>query len=279
LQDKPLSLKGSAGSVWTPRNFDRKFRGEVPLYQALAQSLNVPTVSLGISLGIKSVQSTLSRLGVDENEVRPVPSMFLGSFSLTPYQVTQMYQTLTNSGRKVPLSALRVVKNQHGDVIYQSFPKAQQVVAEQAAWLTTFAMKKVVTEGSGRYLNNTFSRYALAGKTGTSNDGRDSWFVGVDGREVVTLWVGRDDNKQANLTGSSGALRVYADYLQRREPEVLTLPWPKGIRTLGYRTLDNGALSMDCRSDFKLPVWDESGKLLAKCEAEAKSWIEKIFPW
>ncbi|PMM44675.1 penicillin-binding protein 1B [Vibrio breoganii] len=279
LVDEPISLKGNKGSNWTPRNFDRKFRGNVPLYRSLAQSLNVPTVQLGMTLGIRNVQQTIEKLGVGEDEVRPLPSMFLGAFSLTPYQVAQMYQSLTNSGRKVPLSALRVVKNQDDEVLYQSFPRAQQVVPEQAAWLTTFAMKKVVTEGSGRYLSANYSRYALAGKTGTSNDGRDSWFVGVDGREVVTLWVGRDDNQQAYLTGSSGALRVYADYLKHREPEVLSLPWPKGIRTLGYRKLDDGSLAVDCSSDFKLPVWDESGLALEECESNAKPWFKKILPW
>ncbi|OBT17281.1 penicillin-binding protein 1B [Vibrio sp. UCD-FRSSP16_10] len=279
LVDEPISLKGNKGSTWTPRNFDRKFRGNVPLYRSLAHSLNVPTVRLGMTLGMKNVQNTIESLGVDEDEVRPLPSMFLGAFTLTPYQVAQMYQSLTNSGRKVPLSALRVVKNQDDEIIYQSFPRAQQVVPEQAAWLATYAMKKVVSEGSGRYLSAHFSRYSLAGKTGTSNDGRDSWFVGVDGREVVTLWVGRDDNQSAHLTGSSGAVRVYADYLKHREPEVLSLPWPQGIRTLGYRKQADGSLAVDCNSQFKLPVWDESGQALTDCQSNAKPWFKKILPW
>ena len=87
LKDTPLSLKGSKGSVWSPRNFDRKFRGDVPLYVALSKSYNVPTVRLGMQLGIDSVSDTIGKLGVDKNEIRPVPSMFLGSFSLTPFQV------------------------------------------------------------------------------------------------------------------------------------------------------------------------------------------------
>ncbi|GAM56503.1 multimodular transpeptidase-transglycosylase [Vibrio ishigakensis] len=100
LVDEPISLKGNKGSEWTPRNFDRKFRGDVPLYRALAHSLNVPTVKLGMTLGIKNVQHLMEDLGVGQNEVRPVPSMFLGAFSLTPIQVAQMYQTITNSGAR-----------------------------------------------------------------------------------------------------------------------------------------------------------------------------------
>lgn len=146
LQDKPISLKGSQGTVWSPRNYDRKFRGEVPLYLALAKSYNVPTVQLGMQLGIPSVVDTLEKLGVDRSEIKPVPSMLLGSFTLTPFQVAQMYQTLTNSGRRAPLSALRSVIDLDGNVLFQSLPHVSQAVDQQAAWLTTYAMKRGVLE-------------------------------------------------------------------------------------------------------------------------------------
>ncbi|MCG3729984.1 penicillin-binding protein 1B [Vibrio cincinnatiensis] len=279
LMDKPISLKGSGGTVWTPRNFDRQYRGEVPLYQALAQSLNVPTVRLGMSLGIDAVSKTLQQLGVNRNEIRPVPSMFLGSFSLTPYQVAQMYQAITNSGKKAPLSALRSVLDIQGNVLYQSIPKASPVVDQQAAWLTTYAMKQGVIQGTGRYLNNQFAWAALAGKTGTSSDRRDSWFVGVDGREVTTIWLGRDDNQPTQLTGSSGALRVYAEYLQHRIPEKLLLPWPQGMSTFGFEKTPSGALKLDCDNRFTLPVWDTSGALKQQCENRPKEWLKNLFRW
>ncbi|HDY7509122.1 TPA: penicillin-binding protein 1B [Vibrio vulnificus] len=278
LQDTPLSLKGSKGSVWEPRNFDRQFRGDVPLYQALAKSLNVPTVRLGMQLGIEQVSDTLARLGVNRNEIRPVPSMFLGAFSLTPLEVAQMYQTLTNSGRKAPLTALRSVVDLEGHVLYQSLPKSSPAVNEQAAWLTTYAMKQGVAQGTGRYLQNQFAWAALAGKTGTSNDSRDSWFVGVDGREVTTIWLGRDDNQPTKLTGASGALRVYAEYLKQRTPEKLILPWPKEITALGYQQKSDGELSLDCSSEFTLPVWDKQGELKAQCE-KSSNWLNKLLSW
>ncbi|EOK5732626.1 penicillin-binding protein 1B [Vibrio vulnificus] len=278
LQDTPLSLKGSKGSVWEPRNFDRQFRGDVPLYQGLAKSLNVPTVRLGMQLGIDQVSDTLARLGVNRNEIRPVPSMFLGAFSLTPLEVAQMYQTLTNSGRKAPLTALRSVVDLEGHVLYQSLPKSSPAVNEQAAWLTTYAMKQGVAQGTGRYLQNQFAWAALAGKTGTSNDSRDSWFVGVDGREVTTIWLGRDDNQPTKLTGASGALRVYAEYLKQRTPEKLILPWPKEITTLGYQQKSDGELLLDCSSQFTLPVWDKLGELKAQCE-KSSNWLNKLLSW
>ncbi|MGI9948130.1 penicillin-binding protein 1B [Vibrio hyugaensis] len=278
LRDTPLSLKGSKGSVWSPRNFDRKFRGDVPLYLALAKSLNVPTVRLGMELGIPEVSDTLERLGVDKNEIRPVPSMFLGSFSLTPFEVAQMYQTVTNSGKRAKLSALRSVIDMDGNVIYQSLPRSAQAVDQQAAWLTTYAMKQGVAQGTGRFLQSQFSWAALAGKTGTSNDSRDSWFVGVDGREVTTVWLGRDDNKSTKLTGSSGALRVYAEYLQQRIPERLELPWPKEVTTLGFQKAANGALELNCRSEYKLPVWDKTGQIKQQCEKKS-NWLNNLFDW
>ncbi|ELD1799863.1 penicillin-binding protein 1B [Vibrio fluvialis] len=279
LMDKPITLQGSEGNVWTPRNFDRQFRGEVPLYLALAKSLNVPTVQLGMQLGIENVTKTLEKLGVSRDEIRPVPSMFLGSFSLTPYQVAQMFQTVTNSGKKAPLSALRSVLDLDGNVLYESIPKVSQAVDQQAAWLTTYAMKRGVLEGTGRYLNSQFGWAALAGKTGTSSDSRDSWFVGVDGREVTTIWLGRDDNQPTKLTGSSGALRVYADYLRYRIPEKLVLPWPQGISTVGFSQSRFGGLELDCNNDFKLPVWDASGSWKKQCENRPTEWLKKLFQW
>ncbi|HHX8488777.1 penicillin-binding protein 1B [Vibrio diabolicus] len=278
LHDTPLSLKSSKGNVWTPRNYDRKYRGDVPLYIALAKSLNVPTVRLGMALGIPEVSNTLERLGVNKDEIRPVPSMFLGSFSLTPFEVAQMYQTLTNSGKRAKLTALRSVMDMEGNVLYQSLPRSSRAVDEQAAWLTTYAMKQGVAQGTGRFLQSQFGWAALAGKTGTSNDNRDSWFVGVDGREVTTIWLGRDDNKPVNLTGSSGALRVYAEYLKQRIPERLELPWPREITTLGFKPTSDGGLEMNCRSDYKLPVWDKTGQIKQQCEKKS-NWLNSLFDW
>lgn len=279
LQDKPISLQGDEGTVWTPRNFDRRYRGDVPLYLALAESLNVPTVELGMALGIDNVAKTFSQLGVPADEIRPVPSMFLGSFTLTPFQVAQMYQTITNSGKKAPLSALRSVLDLKGNVLYQSIPKVSQAVPQQAAWLTTYAMKRGVMEGTGRYLTNQFGWAALAGKTGTSSDTRDSWFVGVDGREVTTIWVGRDDNQPTYLTGASGALRVYADYLSNRIPQRLVLPWPEQIKTIGFDRESDGELQVNCRSQFRLPVWDSQNQWKAECESGPTNWLKKLFQW
>ncbi|WP_318407902.1 penicillin-binding protein 1B [Photobacterium leiognathi] len=278
LDDKSIVLRGSKGTTWRPRNYDRKFRGQVPLYYALANSLNVPTVNLGLKVGLGSVINTMSKLGVDRDEIPKLPSILLGSFTLSPYEVAQMFQTITSGGRKADLTALRAVVDQKGRILYQNYPKAAQVVPEQAAWLTTYDMKRVVSQGTARYLQSKFSAAKLAGKTGTTDKNRDSWFAGADGHEVAVVWVGRDDNTPVRLTGSSGALRIYADYLTRRKPAPLTLPWPKQITTIKYDKQANGTLTPNCSGNVTLPVWDQDGQLKAQCSTKKPAaWITNMF--
>ncbi|MGF1692872.1 penicillin-binding protein 1B [Photobacterium kagoshimensis] len=279
IDDKPIMLKGSKGNNWKPRNYDRKFRGQVPLYYALAKSLNVPTVNLGMAVGLNDVIKTMEQLGVDRNEIPKLPSILLGSFTLTPFEVTQMFQSITNGGRRAELTALRSVVDQQGILLYQNYPKARQAVPQQAAWLTTYGMKNVVSQGTARFLQPQFGWAALAGKTGTTDKNRDSWFVGADGREVVTIWVGRDDNKPVNLTGSSGALRMYSHYLKSRQPEPLRLAWPSKVSTAKYHRQPNGTLGFDCQGEQSLPVWDDKGQLKARCEAGAGGWVKDLFAW
>lgn len=279
LQDRPLTLKGQNGENWSPRNYDRKFRGEVPLYLSLAKSYNIPTVNLGMAVGLDQVIDTMERLGVDRNEIPKLPSMLLGAFTLTPVEVTQMYQTIASGGRKSELTALSAVVDSKGNVLYQSLPTSSQAVSEQASWLTLYGMQKVVTMGTGRYLNSILPSSRLAGKTGTSDKGRDSWYVGVDGREVVTVWMGRDDNKSAKLTGSSGPLRLYADYIQRRDPEPLVLRTPPRVTDFTYNQNQRGRLDQSCIGSTTLPVWDPNGTLKKGCVKNVEKFFKRVFNW
>lgn len=278
LNDQAIVLKGSKGTSWRPRNYDRKFRGQVPLYYALAHSLNVPTVNLGLKVGLSTVINTMAKLGVNRDEVPRLPSILLGSFSLSPFEVAQMFQSITNNGRKAPLYSLDAVVDSQGQVLYQHQSDIEQVVPEQAAWLTTYDMKKVVSQGTARFLQSKFSSAKLAGKTGTTDNNRDSWFAGADGREVGVVWVGRDDNTPVRLTGSSGALRVYADYLTRRQPLPLNIGWPPYITTVKYQRAANGSLQLDCNGNVSLPAWDKNGDLKAKCNnSQPATWIKHMF--
>lgn len=278
LSDQAIVLKGSKGTSWRPKNYDHKFRGQVPLYYALAHSLNVPTVNLGLKVGLGTVIKTMEKLGIDGDKVPHLPSILLGSFTLSPFEVAQMFQSITNNGRKASLFSLNAVVDSKGRVLYQHQSDIQQVVPEQAAWLTTYDMKKVVSQGTARFLQSKFSSAKLAGKTGTTDNNRDSWFAGADGREVGVVWVGRDDNTSVRLTGSSGALRVYADYLARRQPLPLNIGWPPYITTVKYQRAANGSLQFNCNGNVSLPAWDKNGDLKAQChDSQPATWIKHMF--
>ncbi|MGL4826004.1 MAG: penicillin-binding protein 1B [Vibrionaceae bacterium] len=265
IKDQPISLQSADGQVWQPRNFDQKFRGEVSLLWALSNSYNIPTVNLGMELGLENVLQMLSKLGVESKNIRALPSLLLGAFALSPMDVTQMYQTIGSGGRQAKLTALRAVVTQNGEVLYRNWPTATQVVSEQASWLTMYALKEAVRTGTARFLQQTHGAVELAGKTGTTNDNKDSWFVGMDGREVATFWLGRDDNKATPFTGSSGALRLYAGYIKARLPEKLQLSWPTEVNAVPYRVHDN-LIFIDCSSQQRLPVWDVNHTWRKRCE-------------
>ncbi|PSU34077.1 penicillin-binding protein 1B [Photobacterium lutimaris] len=277
LQDRPLTLKGQNGENWSPRNYDRQYRGEVPLYTALAKSYNIPTVNLGMAVGLDEVINTMEKLGIDKNEVPALPSILLGAFTLTPVEVTQMYQTIASGGHRTELSALGAVVDSKGNILYQSLPISTQTVSPQASWLTMYGLQRVVSEGTGRYLNQILPSSRLAGKTGTSDKGRDSWYVGVDGREVVTIWMGRDDNKAVKLTGSSGPLRLYADYIQNRDPEPFVMRAPEQITEFDYYRDQRGVLSQSCVGQTHLPAWDPQGTLKQGCVKKVESFLKRLF--
>lgn len=277
IDDKPIRLEGSQGSSWQPRNYDRQYRGRVSLLTALAKSYNVPTVNLGMQLGLDEVINTFGKLGANTDNIPQVPSLLLGAFSMSPFDVTQIYQTLGSGGQRAPLTALRAVTTKEGLSLYQNWPKAERVVSQQAGWLTLYAMKQVVQQGTGGYLKRHHGNVALAGKTGTTDDNRDSWFVGIDDKEVTTVWLGRDDNQSTGLTGASGALRVYDDYLSRRGASALTLSWPAHITTVAV-TQKGSQYQLSCRGDASLPVWDIDGQFAKRCgQSDPVGWLKGLF--
>ncbi len=229
LSDRPVSLRTRGGKHWEPRNYDRKTHGQVPLYQALAKSHNLATVNLGLELGLDKVVATLGTLGV-RRPVDPVPALLLGSVSLTPLEVSQCYQTLAAGGFYARLRAIREVLDAAGRPLNR-YPLAVESVADAAAvYLTTWAMQQVVRQGTARALKKRLPQgLTVAGKTGTTNGQRDSWFAGFSGDKVLVVWVGRDDNGPTKLTGASGALRIWGDIMTSIENRPLPEFRPEGV--------------------------------------------------
>jgi len=252
IADAPISLRQPNGQVWSPQNDDKQFSGQVMLVDALTRSMNVPTVNLGMALGLPAITDTWQKLGVPKDQLHPVPAMILGALNLTPIEVAQAFQTIASGGNRAQLSALRSVIAEDGSVLYQSYPQAERVVPAQAAYMTLWTMQQVVQRGTGRQLGAKYPGLHLAGKTGTTNNNVDTWFAGIDGREVVITWVGRDNNQPTKLYGASGAMSIYQRYLANQSPVPLNLTPPEDIVDMGVDEAGNFVCGGGMRS---LPVW------------------------
>ena len=252
IADAPISLRQPNGQVWSPQNDDKQFSGQVMLVDALTRSMNVPTVNLGMSLGLPAIVDTWQKLGVAKDQLHPVPAMILGALNLTPIEVAQAFQTIASGGNRAPLSALRSVIAEDGSVLYQSFPQAERAVPAQAAYMTLWTMQQVVQRGTGRQLGAKYPGLHLAGKTGTTNNNVDTWFAGIDGREVVITWVGRDNNQPTKLYGASGVMSIYQRYLANQSPVPLNLVAPEDIVDMGVDSSGNFVCGGGMRT---LPVW------------------------
>ena len=254
IADAPISIRLSNGQTWSPQNDDRRYSdsGKVMLVDALTRSMNVPTVNLGMALGLPAVVDTWTKLGAPKNQLNAVPSMLLGALNLTPIEVAQAFQTIASGGNRAPLSALRSVIAEDGTVLYQSYPQAERAVPAQAAYMTLWTMQQVVQRGTGRQLGAKYPGLHLAGKTGTTNNNVDTWFAGIDGREVVITWVGRDNNQPTKLYGASGAMSIYQRYLANQSPVPLNLVAPEDIVDMGVDASGNFICGGGMRT---LPVW------------------------
>ncbi|MCX8957780.1 bifunctional glycosyl transferase/transpeptidase [Erwinia psidii] len=264
IADNPIALKQPNGQIWKPQNDDRRFSGQVMLVDALAHSMNVPTVNLGMTLGLPQVVDTWTRLGVAKDQLQPVPSMLLGALNLTPVEVAQAFQTIASGGNRAPLSAVRSVMAEDGSALYQSFPQAERAVPAQAAYLTLYAMQQVAEEGTARALGARYSKAHLAGKTGTTNNQVDSWFAGVDGKEVAITWIGRDNNQPTKLYGASGAMQIYRRYLDNQAPMPLLPTPPEDIAPMNVDSAGNFVCGGGSSSWRTLPVWTTDANALCQ---------------
>ena len=256
INNQPITINVKGSPPWQPRNYDKKYGGSVMLMDALARSLNIPTVNIGMKVGLSKVIDTQKSMGWDNVEIPKVPAMLLGAYTISPYDVTKLYQTIANQGGRIELTTVDTIADRQGNIIYQHDKTAKQVVPQEAAFQTLFAMQQTVERGTARSLQNDYADLRLAGKTGTTNDARDTWFVGIDGKNISTVWLGRDDNGETKLTGASGALQIYKDYLSHTYIEKLKLNKPANMKWVGIT--QHG--SWDCDSNRVIPVWVNNGQ-------------------
>lgn len=253
VEDRPIRIKQSNDLVWSPQNYDKKLHGEMTLYQAFVHSYNLPFVHLGVEgNGLKTLTENLQKINLLKQQVI-YPSILLGATLMTPYEVAQMYQVIANSGYFTPLTTIRnVMDNQH-EVLTRIPLHSDEVFGRQTMVQVQRALIGVAEEGTARYLKSRYSEKVLAGKTGTTNDLRDSWFSGFSNRYLTVVWLGRDNNKPINLTGSSGALRVWADIMGKLDIKSVKLGADPTLEWNYIDRLQGGKSGENCEGSVLLP--------------------------
>ncbi|HCM06431.1 MAG TPA: penicillin-binding protein 1B [Oceanospirillales bacterium] len=221
IDDKPVSVSGQDGSLWQPRNYDRKNYGPVFLVDAMSKSLNQATARLGMTVGIDQVINTFERLGIDK-DVPPYPSILLGSVAMSPLQVTQMFQTYASGGFAMEPRSIQALTTTDNKILTSYAAQGEQMFSPHLMENLRYGLQQVIAQGTGKRLARTFNTTKIAGKTGTSDEQRDAWFAGFDDRHLGVIWVGRDDNKPMPFTGAGGALPIWQDIFLQSGLEPLT---------------------------------------------------------
>ena len=259
VSDTEMEIEIEKGKFWSPKNFDNHEHGTVALHTALANSYNMATVRIGMDIGLAHIANTLKSLGVS----RPVdlyPSFLLGASPLTPLEVTQMYQTLAGDGYTTPLRSIRAVNAANGKAL-QSYPlTVKQAVDPAATYITDTILQEVMRSGTGHSAYNYMpAEMALVGKTGTTNQLRDSWFAGFSGDFLSVVWVGRDDNKSTGLTGGGGALQIWSEMMRQISKIPVVLTPPDNIEMKWIDPVSGQLSSEQCPGALLYPFIENSG--------------------
>lgn len=226
IEDKRIRFD-IAGKIWAPENYDRSTHGVVHLYEAMAKSYNLATINLAQQVGFDRVGDTLRQLGVKRSFTMH-PAMALGALELSPFEVARLYQPIASRGQSSELGVVLAVMDQK-DHLIKRFDRSSQVPFSDALLAVTLdGMTKVPQIGTARAAQRRFPNLTFAAKTGTSNNLRDSWFEGITGDYASTVWLGMDDNGSMNITGATGAQKVWIDFTEHTNPRSLPEALPQG---------------------------------------------------
>ncbi|MCC2657661.1 MAG: mrcB [Panacagrimonas sp.] len=282
IDDEPIEMKLPNKQVWAPQNYDKKLHGPQPLYMALAQSYNLPTVRAGLEVGAAQVIKTMQAAGYS-GQAQPVPSVFLGAVDIAPLEVAQMYGTLAAGGYQSRLSSIRSVTTKEGTPLDRFPIKVRQTLPEGPTYLINWALTKVVQIGTARAaLSAVPPGSMLAGKTGTTDDLRDSWFAGFGADRVAVVWMGRDDYKPMGFTGSSGALVLWTSLMKDLEVRGLDMIPPGDVEDQLTDTFTGLRADQGCQSTILLPYLRGRAPVeFAPCATAAVhtplDWLREIF--
>jgi penicillin-binding protein 1B len=242
IVDGPIEIELVDGSIWAPGNFDPEYRGEITVARALTDSLNAATVRLGMDVGVERTAEMLGRLGLSRRPT-PYPSLLLGAVELTPLEIAAAYNTLASGGFHQPLRAVRAVVAADGAPLQRYHIELEQAADPADVYALNTALTEVMRSGTGKTVSQRLpAGLVTAGKTGTSDDYRDSWFAGYSAEYLALVWVGNDANEPIGLTGATGAGRVWADVIGGLTTRSFDPPRPAGVK-LAWIDLDSGLVT------------------------------------
>ena len=226
LNDSPLTYQYK-DKVWKPKNYNHKYHDFIPLYFSLTNSLNSSTIRLALELGLENIIQTVKKTGI-KTPLKPFPSLALGSFEMSMWDITQGYLSLARFGKFETLHIINKITNKDETISYQYVPNNLQALNEKHSAVLMSLLKQTVLSGTAKNLKKWNFHAPAAGKTGTTNETKDSWFIGMTPYLLTSVWVGYDDNTSHKLTGSAGALPLWASYMKNYNiyPEEDFL-WPK----------------------------------------------------
>lgn len=277
IEDAPFTLELDRNNSWSPENYDGRSHGPVTMIQALSQSLNLASARLGLDLGVATVVDTLRVAGAPA-VWQPFPSVLLGSGGLTPIELATAYHTLAADGYYSPLRTLMGIYDSGGNPQGRSAHQMEARIDPAYAHLLQYAMQVAMTEGTGRSAASRVTG-AIAGKTGTTNDQRDSWFAGFDGAHLGVFWVGLDDNGITPLTGATGALRLWSSVYQNIGVDPLHFVRPPAITYYWVNPEYDELSSQDCPSAAYIPFVEGSQPTrVGACShtGQAQHWLRQL---
>jgi len=277
LDDSELIYKDSNQADWQPQNYDKQYHGDVTLYESLLKSYNVPAIRTALDVGLDNVINTLSALG-GQQQVSAYPSLALGAVTMSPMEVASIYQSLSANGFHSPLRSVFAVLDKNRKPLERYSLDVNNQVKPEAVAVVNSALIDVTKYGTAKHLSKNLP-LQVAGKTGTSDDLRDSWFAGFSGDVVAVVWTGFDDNRPTSLTGSSGAMRIWQNLVKDVSYKPYQLP---EMSLLARYRVDgkNGLLAeQDCENAVELLFIEGSQPdQLSDCEkTESSNWFLDLF--
>jgi penicillin-binding protein 1B len=248
LPDRPMSFSG-----WTPVNYERTYQGTVTVVAALAESLNVPTAYLGSLLGPSTIVAVAHEMGINE-DIPAVLPISIGAAETTLLELTGAYQVFASGGVSRPPYALEAVYDGHGHLIYQHAPREFTLVSPPVAYLITGALEQVLKWGTGAGAAKMGLDFPAAGKTGTTQDYHDAYFIGYTPRVVSGVWVGFDRPQSLGGSGATAALPAWVSFMLDVTPRT-SAPFavPAGITMATIDPLSGGLATAGCPRIATIP--------------------------